>query len=245
MSLFTKDNFPEIKSEPDWFITWVIRVAFLLLFGSLAILLYFIPIAFYIDGTIDGGELSSFGLIYYPIILGMTYLAVRYLKRIKGNAVRHITVNRHGVFYKKLNGMVESLQYSELEKSTGPDVYDVFIGSRLIPTGETIFRQTFLNVFLKGYEQKVQVFHLDVGYSYYARNSRLLRSTFIQGIVLFRPDLRIAPNIYTEFSIHPETFEFDKKEYWKMVAIAIIFIIIVFIGIEWYMKYRFGDSLIF
>src|SRR5690606_15810500 len=168
------------------------------------------------------------------------------LKRIRGNAVRHITVNSKGVFFEKINGTVEPLLYSQLEISSNDNiVYDVFIGSNLIYTGNTNYRQTFLKVFLKGNEQKVHFFHPNVAYSYYARNSRLLRSHFIQGITLFRPDLRIAPNVYSEFSIHPQTFEFDKKEHWKAIVFAIIFIILLFIGIEWYMKYRFGDSLIF
>src|SRR5690606_33167800 len=123
--------------------------------------------------------------------------------------------------------------------------YDVFIGSNLLPTGTAAYRQTFLKVFLKGSEKTVRYFHPDMAYSYYAENSRLLRSLFIQGITLFRPDLRIAANVYSEFSIHPQTFEFDKKGYWKAIVIAIIFIIFVFISIEWYMKYRFGDSLLF
>lgn len=246
MSVFTKDNFPEIKSEPNWFWTWCIRVVFFPLFGSIVLLFYITPVLFYIDGTMEGGQLFAFGIIYYPIVIWLGYIAIRYLKRIKSKAVRHITVNSKGVFFEKINGTVEPLLYSQLEISSNYNiVYDVFIGSNLIYTGNTNYRQTFLKVFLKGNEQKVHFFHPDVAYSYYARNSRLLRSHFIQGITLFRPDLRIAPNVYSEFSIHPQTFEFDKKGYWKAIVIAIIFIILVFIGIEWYMKCRFGDSLLF
>src|SRR5690606_32602440 len=157
-----------------------------------------------------------------------------------------IGVNREGIFYDQMDGTVESLLYNQLEVSSDDMIaYDVFIGSNLVHTGTTTYSQTFLKVFLKGNQQKVRFFHPDVVYSYYARNSRLLRSHFIQGITLFRPDLRIAPNVYTEFFVHPQTFEFDKKEHWKAIVFAIIFIILLFIGIEWYMKYRFGDSLIF
>jgi len=246
MSVFTKDNFPEIKSEPSWFWTWCIRIVFFPLFGSLVLLFYITPFLFYVDDTIEGGQLFAFGIIYYPIVIWLSYIAVRYLKRIKSKAVRHITVNREGIFYEQLNGTVESLLYSQLAKSSDDfNIYDVFIGSNLVYTGTSTYRQTFLKVFLKGNEQKVRPFHGDVAYSYYAGNSRTLRSHFIQGVTLFRPDLRIAPNVYSEFSIHPETFEFDKKVYWQAIVVAIIFIILLFIGIEWYMKYRFGYSFIF
>jgi len=246
MSVFTKDNFPEIKSEPNWFLTWCIRILFSMLFGSLMILIYTIPLTFYLDGTMEGSQFFIFAIIYYPIIIWLSYLGVRYLKRIRGNAVRHIKVNHEGIFYKNINGTIESLLYNQLEVSSNDNiVYDVFIGSNLLHTGTTAHRQKFLKVFLKGNEQKVRFFHPDVAYSYYAGNSRLLRSRFIQGITLFRPDLRIAPNVYSEFSIHRKTFEFDKKEHWKAIVMGIIIIILVFICIEWYMQYRFGNSLLF
>src|SRR5690606_23727209 len=230
MSVFTKDNFPEIKSEPNWFWTWCIRIVFFPLFGSLVLCFYITPVLFYVDDMIEGGQLFAFGIIYYPIVIWLSYIAVRYLKHIKSKAARHITVNREGIFYDQIDGTVESLLYSQLEKSSDDfNIYDIFIGSNRVYTGTTTYSQTFLKVFLKGNEQKVRFFHPDVAYSYYARNSRLLRSHFIQGVTLFRPDLRIAPHVYSEFSIHPETFDFDKKEYWKAIVIAIIFIILVFI----------------
>ena len=246
MSIFTKGNFPEIKSEPNWFWTWCIRMVFFPLFGLLVLCFYIAPFAFYIDGTIEGGQLFAFGIFYYPIVIWLGYIAIRYLKRIKSKAVRCITVNREGIFYDQINGTVESLLYSQLEKSTDDMiVYDVFIGSNLVYTGTSTYRQTFLKVFLKGDEQEVRPFHPDVGYSYYAGNSRLLRGRFIQGITLFRPDLRIAPNVYSEFSIHPETFEFDKKGHWKAMILAGVFIILILIAIEWYMWLRFGSSWLF
>jgi len=244
MIVFTQDNFPEIKSEPNWIWTWCIRVVFFLLFGSIVLLFYITPVLFCIDGTIEGERLFAFGISYYPIVIWLSYVAIRYLKRLKSKAVRHITENSKGVFFEKINSAVEPLLYSQLEISSNDNiVYDVFIGSNLIYTGNPNYRQIFLNVFLKGNEQKVHFLHPDVAYSYYARNSRLLRSPFIQGITLFRPDLRIAPNVYSEFSIHPQTFEFDKRGH--LAAIVMGIIILIFICIEWYMKYRFGDSLLF
>lgn len=246
MNVFSKDNFHEIKSEPNWLVTWCIRFVFFVLMGFLVFCFYFLPVLFYMDGTIDGEQLFAFGMIYYPLLIGLTYFAVRFLKRRKKKSVRHIKVNREGIFYELLDGTEDSLQFTQLETSSNDSyAYDVFIGSKLRYTGNTTVRQVFLKVFINGKKRKVRAFHPDLGYSYYARNSRLLRSHFLRGIKLFRPDLRISPTVYSEFSIHPETFEFDKKEYWKGVILAIIFIIILFIGIEWYMTYRFGASLLF
>lgn len=239
MSVCTKDNFPEIRSAPNWFLTWCIRLLFLVLFGPLTILIYTIPLAFYMDGTIAVGELSAFGIFYYPLLIWMSYLLVRYLKRIKGNAVKHVRVNRAGIFYECLNGSVVSLLYQQLESASNDAVYDVFskAGGRYSPT--------VLSVFMKGSERTVHFGRTDVAYSYYTGNIRLLRRHFIQGIVLFRPELRIAPFVYSNFFIDPETFEFDKKAYRKAIIAATILLLFIFLGIEWYMRYRFGHSLIF
>lgn len=246
MSNFTKDNFHEIKSEPNWLATWCIRFLFFSLLGLIVLLFYFLPILFFIDHTIDGDQLFAFGLIYYPLLIVLTYFAIRFLKRRRRKSVRHITVNREGIFYEFLDGTEDSLPFTHLEPSPNDHiVYDVFIDSKLQFTGENTYRQAYLKVFLKGNEQKVRPFHPDLGYSYYARNSRLLRSHFIRGIALFRSDLRIDPFVYSEFSIHPETFEFDKKRYRTGIILAIIVIVLLFIGIEWYMQYRFGNSLLF
>ncbi|RQP16521.1 MAG: hypothetical protein EAS52_11595, partial [Parapedobacter sp.] len=118
MSVLTKDNFPEIKSEPNWFWTWCIRILFFPLFGLLVLSFYITPFLFYIDGTIEGGQLFAFGIIYYPIVIWLGYIAVRYLKRIKSKAVRRITVNREGIFYEQIDGTVETLLYSQLEVSS-------------------------------------------------------------------------------------------------------------------------------
>ena len=246
MSVLTKDNFHEIKSEPNWLATWCIRFLFFSLLGLIVLLFYFLPILFFIDHTIDGDQLFAFGLIYYPLLIWLTYFAIRFLKRRRRKSVRHITVNREGIFYEMMDGTEDSLRYNKLEASSNNHiVYDVFIDSKLQFTGEATYRQPYLMVFLKGKGHKVRVFHPDLGYSYYARNNRLLRSHFLRGIALFRPDLRIDPFIYSEFSIHPVTSEFDKKNYRTGIILAIIFVILLFIGIDRYMKYRFGASLFF
>ncbi len=237
MRITNKDSFPEIRSEPDWLRTWMIRLVFVGIFGLLIGLFYVTPLLFYVDGTLDAEEIIRFGIFYYPILIGISYLFLRYLKRIRGNAVRHITVNREGIFYEKLNGEVESLRYSQLERSNNGVVVDVF--------PKTLYRYgpTELRVFVNGREQTVQFRNTDVGYSYYSGNSRTLRSLFIQGIKLFRPDLRIAGWVYSHFYIHPETYEFDKKAYWKTIVLVIIFIVLIFLVIDWYIRHRFGQGL--
>lgn len=236
--VFTKGNFPEIRSAPNWFRTWLVRSAFAIALILIIVLFYAIPFLFHMDGTINGKGLVIFLVLYYPFIISMTYLARRYFRRFRGNAVRHITVNREGVFYEKLDGRVEALRYRDLSRSH-TTAFDVF--SRKISR----YGPIVLRVVVKGTEQTVYFENTDAAYSYYSGNSRLLRSLFIQGIKLFRPDLRIAKWVYSDFFIHPETYEFDKKNYWKTIVAVIIFIMLILLGIEWHMRQRFGLSLFF
>src|SRR5690606_19951874 len=203
MNNFTKDNFHEIKSEPNWLVTWCIRFVFFPLLGVLVLSFYFVPVLFYTDGSIDGEQLLAFGMIYYPLLFVLSYFVVRFLKRRKSKSVRHIKVNCEGIFYELIDGTEESLRFDQFEISSNDHiVYDDFIDSKLQFTGANTHPQAYLTVFLKGNEQKVRPFHPDLGYSYYARNSRFLRNHFIRGIALFRSDLRIDPFVYSEFSIH-------------------------------------------
>src|SRR5690606_6367964 len=225
-------------SEPDWLRTWLIRLVFVGLFGLLIGLFYVTPLLFYVDGTFTSDEITRFAVIYYPILIWISFLILQYFKRIRRNAVRHITVNREGIFYEKLNGEVESLRYSQLERSNNGVVVDVF--------PKTLYRYgpIELRAFVNRREQSVLV-GTDAGYSYYSGNSRTLRNHFILGMQHLRPDLLIAGWVYSSFFVHPETYEFDKKIYWNTIVLVIIFIVLIFLAIDWYMLHRFGQSLSF
>ena len=63
--------------------------------------------------------------------------------------------------------------------------------------------------------------------------------------MLFRPDIRVSPNVYSAFFINPETFKFDKKDYWETMALIGVCIILILLAIEWHLQHRFGGALIF
>src|SRR5690606_39944748 len=160
----------EIHSTPDWFRTWLIRGIFMIIFGVLILLLYVAPILFYVDGTVSGERISIFSAFYYPFMIWMSYLVVRYFKRLRGNAVIHIRVNKEGIFYEKVNGCQEALRYEHLDASyNSVVVFDVFT--------QTVRRYgpTELRIFFNGQERSV-AFHTDAVDSYYAGSVRALRS---------------------------------------------------------------------
>ena len=237
--MVTKDNFPEIHSTPDRFRTWLIRGIFIVVFVPLILLLYTIPIAFYADGTVSGEGTIVFSTFYYPFMIWMSVLIFRHIKRSRGDSPVRIRVNKEGIVYEKVNGSVEVLRYKDLDASYNRViVFDIF-AKKMGRYGPTVLR-----VFYDGLERSVR-FHTDVGHSYYPGNVRELRSHFIRGITLFRPDLRVASYVYSVFFINPETFEFDKKDYWKTMVFVGIFMILILLAIECYMEHRFEASPIF
>ncbi len=67
---------------------------------------------------------------------------------------------------------------------------------------------------------------VDIGYIYNIGNLKALQRRYIQGIVYFRPDLRINPSVYATYNINPADFTVAGKTYWltfaKTLAILIL-----------------------
>ncbi|WP_060873519.1 hypothetical protein [Myroides odoratus] len=235
----TKNNFPELRSVPNWFLTWLNRIFIVVIFGLLFIAFYAIPILFHVDGTVNAEEISIFSLFYYPLIIWLSYLGLRHFKKSLRNTIAHIIVNKEGVSYIKSNGSVELISYKQLSRSNNSAVivWDVFT-KKLNRYGPME-----LKVFCDG-QPKTVYFSTHV-YNYYSGNRHLLRRHFIQGIKLFRPDLNIAPYVYSEFYINPKTFEYNKKSHLKVIILSTLFLILILIAIDLYMQCRFGESLLF
>lgn len=236
MQKYTKENFPEIVSQPNWFWTWIIRVLFVFILSLLLLFFYIQPILLYVEDYIYGGGAFLFFAIYYPVVSLLLGMFIRYLKRIKGGAIIQIRVDEKGIHYLKRNGETVSILYAQLHRFGTPIVFDVFSKS----IGR--YGRTELRVNINKEERDVPFFATDVFFAYYVGNIRELRSLFIQGIVLFRPDLRISPSVYSNFHIHPDSFRFNTKEFWRTLLFVLFFIILLLIGIDYYMRHRFGAS---
>lgn len=134
-------------------------------------------------------------------------------------------VDDQGIHYEKADGTTDEVLYSRIRNLNLSDTYDVQLTSQNKTYLIAVFTDT-------GYE-KINFNNLDPGLSYYPRNKRALRAGFIQRIRHFRPELKVDPRIYEEFCIHPETFQFDPKAFWKLVmtAAAILFGMLTLSGI--------------
>lgn len=100
MRITNKDNFPEIRSEPDWLRTWLIRLVFVGLFGLLIGLFYVIPLLFYADGTLDAFKKDRLG--GWPVTISLGGFFALLLRMIFGDIDGYIIVGEIDIYYWEL-----------------------------------------------------------------------------------------------------------------------------------------------
>ncbi|MET3038066.1 hypothetical protein ABXT08_18350 [Chryseobacterium sp. NRRL B-14859] len=198
-------EFLPLVSKPGWIMTWLIRI-----FGTAILLVMLIILAVLPLLVCEKiWTFVLFAILYYPVWAIAMYRFFRFIKKTRKETVIKITVDDKGIHYDKLNGNKQEILYSQLGRSYLSDNYDVYL---------TQMRKTWvLTVGVNGNTTRVLLNETDPAYSYYTKNSRALRARFIEGIVCFRPDLKIDPFVFKELSIHPEKFTFDAKRYMKHV----------------------------
>lgn len=216
-----RKEFPVLVSRPNWTMTWLIRILAGTFLLTLLIILSVFPLIF-----AGWSVVFITGAIMYYFIWGTTlFFLSRHIKRNAENRIRRIVVDDQGIHYEKADGTTDEVLYSRIRNLNLPDTFDVQIASQNKTWLIAVFTDT-------GYE-KINFNNLDPALSYSLKNSRALRAGFIQRIRHFRPDLKVDPRIYEEFCIHPDTFQFDPKAFWKlvMVSAAIILGILAFAGV--------------
>ena len=203
--IYTKESFPALASQPARLYTWFIRLFFAFWFGLLEIALCFFPSPlFMLKAEISFGKIA-FLMVYYSIIIWITWKAFQSLKKDKGSrTITKILVDQQGIHYCKLDGSVDAVLYAALEKTDDSGRKDVCV--KVEPGRYTKY---FLCVIHSGRERNIIFNSLNIFFNFYVKNQNALRIRFLQGIKIFRPDLAIDPCIYSEYCIDPQTFEFQ------------------------------------
>ncbi|MFD2909019.1 hypothetical protein ACFSX9_09740 [Flavobacterium ardleyense] len=235
----TKQNFSELESEPSWLITKVLRLILTIFTFIMLVLFYSMPILFYMENYFDAIVALIFIPVYYLVLTLLIVKLIEHILKVKPTAIEYIIVDKIGVHYHRLDGEIESVFYKNLERSPLGIVYDIYPRTVALSTAPAL-----LIVRINRLEHAINFRKTDLFYSYYTKNHRALLAHFIKGVKIFRPDLRISSSVYSEFCIDEKTMQFNKRLYWKTIAMVLVFLIIVIICIELYMKYRFGSSLL-
>ncbi|MCO7723724.1 hypothetical protein HX045_16060 [Myroides odoratimimus] len=205
-------EFSPLYSKDNVLLTWVFNISGGALLVSLFILLALLPLL--VSTQIK--TLVIIGLFYYPIWAIVLYRFYRYIKSKMAVAIRNIKIDDQGIHFSKKDGSTAEILYDQLGHSYRSEYYDVY----LVPINKT-WR---LAVGIDGVQTEVVFDGADVGSVYQIKNARALRAKFIEGIVRFRPDLKIDPSVFKEFSIHPQDFTFDGKRYMKHIGQGVLII---------------------
>lgn len=209
-----RKDFLPLVSKSWWFMTWLTRTSAVLLLLVMSLVLLILPVIICKNITM----LVVVSILYYPALVFGLYRFILYHKMIRKRVVKKIVVDDKGVHYERKDGTTDHILYHDLEKYNLADEYDVDLSPRnKIYVLKVKHNDSITYVDFDG---------VDAGYSSYIVNLKALRRRYIQGIVYFRPDLRINPSVYAAYNINPVDFTFDKKEYWtvfvKTLAVLIL-----------------------
>ncbi|WP_123868073.1 hypothetical protein [Chryseobacterium lactis] len=218
-----KNEFLPLESKPWWIMTWLIRIftpAFLL-----AILLAFLIFPFLLTG--HKVFFPILAIFYYPTLIYIVYRLFRHGKKAFKERVTKVLVDDKGLHYYKIDGSTEEILYSQIQGWALNDVYDVGVSQKV--------KTWFIKVRYDDDVIEVNFDMIDPGFTYYAGNTRALRRKFVQGIVYFRPDLRIDPFIFDAFYINPENFRFNAMQYWKSILGTVAVMLVLGTALAFFM----------
>lgn len=194
--------------------TCLTRTSAVLLLLVLSLVLLILPVIICKNITM----LVVVSILYYPALGFGVYRFILYQNTVRKRVVKRIVVDDKGVHYERKDGTTDHILYQDLEKYNLADEYDVDLSPRnKIYVLKVKHKDSVIYVDFDG---------VDAGYSSYIVNLKALRRRYIQGIVYFRPDLRINPSVYTEYNINSVDFTFDKKEY-RMVFVKTLAVLIL------------------
>ncbi|WP_343686608.1 hypothetical protein [Chryseobacterium gleum] len=209
-----RKDFLPLVSKPWWFMTWLTRTLGVLVLLMMSLILMVLPLL--LCKTITIFVIAA--LVYYPVLGFGLYHFILYQKRVRKREIKKIVVDDTGVHYERRDGTIDRILYHDLEKSCLSDEYDINLSPRN--------KIEVLKVNYNGSVICVDFDGVDAGYSCYIGNLKALQRRYIQGIVYFRPDLRINPSVYSAYNINPADFTFAGKTYWltfaKTLAVLIL-----------------------
>jgi hypothetical protein len=238
--IYNKENFPQISSERNLTATILVYMLFGLLCIAMLALFIGIPLSMQLEHNshLSNGEMI-FNIIYFPMLLWGIWALYKDYRRQKIKKIVLITVDQYGIHYHQYNGIVKSILYKELERSTEAYVSDIDrkIGSKYSPG--------YIFGFKEGKYIPIPFSTSDNGLTYIPKNKYHLIGHFLKGITLFCPHIKISQAVYADYFINPDTFEFNKKSQIITYLLVLIVIMVMLIAVDLFTKYTKGFSILF
>ncbi|MFW1985842.1 hypothetical protein ACG94M_21370 [Acinetobacter guillouiae] len=238
-----------IKSIPNKKLTNYLRVVYFFFFAYFINLIITLPMIFY-----ESDQWLRINFIMLVIIsFGLSALIWWYVfkvvtsKKFFKSQICSYSVDDLGFHYHLFGGGKRSILFNQLNHDlnrSNPDIYIVnytklpsslYVHINNINTNKVIVEKLYFQ--LGGFFGE-----------YVIKNSHELACEFFKRVHQHRPDITVAPEIYYQFNIHPEHFNFDHDAYhakrknriW-VLGVIILFLICIFLFI--YYKHHFTHSI--
>lgn len=188
--VFSKSNFPEITSRHSRGFTLLIK-GFGWFFSVLIILCAAIMVilVFKERAITSGFEilLLALGLL---LLLFFGRLIISSLLKGPDSKVTRIAVDKNGINYYHGSELVRRLNYDDLKPCPDGEKYDVFLTD--IGEGSPYYLYVYFPDSISG---KYRLKCPDLDSQTVITNGNQLKRHFVTGIMIFRPDLKIAPGV--------------------------------------------------
>jgi hypothetical protein len=193
---FEKSQFPSIHSKVSKGWTLAIKTVFSIL--AVAISLSLIGLIIIILNSSEskiGIELKILTCIVFTSVIGLfVWLLITQLRKKPVQKITQIGVDSLGIHYYSNQDLVRSIKYTQLMPRPENEKYDVFI-----PFDDSDISLCFYLLDEISDKLKLQALVLDI--DFVITNGNSLKKHFIEGIIIFRPDLKIDPGIFDLYKL--------------------------------------------
>lgn len=233
-------KFKIIESKINWRLTyfamglsWLIVVI-----GIGLILLCFYEIADYGFNNYFSDRPDRFFLILAAesILIILSVVLIRYMIGIKAKEFQRVVINEKGLYiYNYNNDIISQTLYKDLFRSNDyfhPDV-------RGVTNTQPSFTKS-IKIFKRNEKGQIQEASIDFNYGIYIfKNKYELYRHFLQGIQIYRPDLKIEQYTLEEYNLTGKTHSIQKWDEFEFFITVILLALLfgILYGITMIIKY--------
>ncbi len=225
-----KEAFPEMRSEtynPKYIAR--LRWSIVILFASVAVIL----LGFFIDALSDSSTDTASDMIFLLLFLiagSLTGWLAYEMMRNQDEKISSLLINHQGILFLNRNDKVLSvIKYYDLVKSDNPYTKDIFSESASNGKYGDFRKNLYVHEKDENRNPQKKLINLDV---IPLKNRYDLIGHFLKGVHVFRPDLKINPEVYKDFYLDektlryaPENLKNDMKV--KIITIAVVILVIL------------------
>lgn len=193
-------EFPAIHSKISANRTLVVKVLFSI-FKLIVVLIPLLMIVMTVLTLKSGAVIIEIKILVVVLTIFIIWLVgwllMKQRKEKTGRKITQIVVDSQGIHDYSNQDLVKSLKYSELMPDPENGKYDIFIPRDHTDADYTVCFYVFddaLNTV------KLKAFTLNI--DHVITNGNELRKHFIKGILMFRPDLKIAPGVFDLYGLN-------------------------------------------